>query len=121
MLYVVAATCLTHSQTPRPADPQKCALSGKITNKPAHVFSIGLKYLEKKPLDLYDGYFAQISSDGTFVFEDVAPGNTGSSPTPMISFPPNTAPRRPANPARPSICDRANIVETSRSRSLPSA
>jgi hypothetical protein len=74
LLYVIAATCLSHSQTPRPADPQKCALSGKITNKPTNVFSVRLKYLEKNPLDRYDGYFAQVSSDGTFVFEDVAPG-----------------------------------------------
>jgi len=74
LLCVIATTCLSHSQAPRLADPQKCTLSGKITNKPAKVFSVRLKYLEKNPLDRYDGYLAQVSSDGTFVFDDVAPG-----------------------------------------------
>lgn len=73
-LTVLALASISSTQATQGQTAPHCTVSGRITNNPDPGVSVKLKPAEKSPLAYYDGYLGEVSADGTFRFDDVAPG-----------------------------------------------
>ena len=72
-LAVLALTLISVTPSEAKSAPN-CSVSGKITNNPGAGVSVKLRPAEEDLLAYYDGYLGEVSENGSFHFEDVAPG-----------------------------------------------